>query len=268
MALRIGYDKIYGATITDTLGFTADNPGSNLIGPKRKAFARTSTTGGGVITISFDDLVDIDYVYMYRHNLQQADEWRVRLYDGTNQVYTSGSPIVVWQTGAAYDEWGWAQSYHFASNGPYSCDEVQITITEDSPNPDGYIEITQVMVGEYIEPAVNFDPGFDFGWDHDTDVERFQSGLQRGTIKNDDFHRRFACTFSHLTDAERASFSELFRQVGRRDQVFLSAFNAGTDPVVLIRDTTFAGRFTRGPRFTNDSRRFDQWTMSIEVEEG
>lgn len=173
---------------------------------------------------------------LWRHNLSGAATLRLKLYAGAGQagtlLYDSGaislgSIIPYGELVYGVDIYGaqlfenWPVASHviwFAAVLPLSF-ELQLT---DPANPDGYMQVSRLVLGGYFSPAVNFSRPFRMRWEDESTQERTDGGTLR-TDEREPF-RLFNFNLDSMNEAERAALMELLRQHAKNKTLFLSMF--------------------------------------------
>ena len=121
-----------------------------------------------------------------------------------------------------------------------STTSITIAISDPS-NPDGYIEASRLIVGDYWEPTYNLDIGASSGMVDSTSNSRTDAGDLVGD-RGYRF-RTMSLALSTLTAADRATLFKLFRNNGLSRGMFVSAYPASTDSE-LERDHQMYGKLT------------------------
>ena len=123
----------------------------------------------------------------------------------------------------------------------------RFTLT-DTNNPDGYLEVGRIFLGDYIEPSNNIDVGYviELASHARTKITR---GLQRITDEAEE-RLRVTLRLSSLTESEALlQFIALLLNIGSKDYVFLSIFPEYSDSLGEI--LTLYGRFVQLPSIRN-----------------
>lgn len=103
-----------------------------------------------------------------------------------------------------------------------------ITISISDPtNPDGYIEASRLIVGDYWEPTYNADIGASAGVTDMTTSSRSDAG---DSIADRSYRfRTMDIALSTLTTADRATLFKLLRSSGKSRGMFVSLYPQSTD---------------------------------------
>lgn len=173
------------------------------------------------------------------------------------KLYTlSGDVVAVLDTGAitvthAYDPpvgFSTIGSDSFAVGGgnyfstfftETTAQKVEIIITS-SGNPDGYIELSRIVLGKEVTFAIGVDKGITYGYSDSTKVVTTDAGdslADRGvTTKSLKF------SLSTMPAADKTIMHNLVRRVGNAIPVYISVFPSATDAEELINSQIY-GRF-------------------------
>lgn len=111
----------------------------------------------------------------------------------------------------------------------------------DPTNPDGYIEASRIIVGDYWEPTFNVDLGASAGVVDNTVNSRSDAGdliSDRGYM-----HRTLSMALSTLTTADRATLFKILRSNGMSRAMLVSLYPDSTDGQ-LERDHQLYGKLT------------------------
>ena len=168
-----------------------------------------------------------------RHNFSALATVQLVLKKSAAVVYDSGAvevgqtvPAGTWRAGI--DAYGGTYDARFETQiyskwfAPTAFDEYEITIT-DATNPAGYMQFGQLFLGLSFEPAYGMSYGMQMQWLEQTEHQRTDGGSLRseGTHAK---HRRISFALDWLGDADRRTVLGDFLSVGKRGDVFLSAY--------------------------------------------
>ena len=235
--LRIVYDNVLDdATLSASPALAATLPEDNLKTVCRSSVARTTSTAAQAILGTFSVSKLSSAFVLWRHNLTSDATVRLQLYSLANQTGT-----IVYDSGAIapYDgkrlgdlNWGldglgdsvfstWGVFWTVMWYPPTVFRSFRITIT-DSSNPAGYMEISRGLLGPYIEPTFNPIYGMSLAWDEDAVQERTDGG----TLHTDPAtpFRVLELNLRDLDESARPKFFEMTRQVGERNEFFISVY--------------------------------------------
>lgn len=135
----------------------------------------------------------------------------------------------------------------------------KITIT-DTGNSHGAIDISRAIVGEYFQPAWNFDWGYRWGWKEKSEIWDTDGGGPRCDAAVP--YRAGQFDIKNITEAERQTWMSIFRTVGvGRSDFLVCPFPTGTSQ--QIRDYSANAIFTELPDITGASLSNNQTTISL-----
>lgn len=218
-------------TVTPAPTITAEN----LQNERRERVCRVDGTTM-TIDVEFDAIRAVGGVVISHHNFSTPAKWRIEGWSGPNRTGTKTIdrpnqiiyPLFPWGdfawgsgvwAGNIYSEW--AASYAVAWLAESSVRSMRITVT-DPLNPAGYLEAARLRVGRVIEPDVNFNWGAELGWVDPSSQQRTRGG---SLISSDEStYRRMSLRLDWLNEEDRAEVLEVARTVGRRRDVFVSAY--------------------------------------------
>ncbi len=173
---------------------------------------------------------------LWRHNLSAGATIQLTLFEGQNfdvsvlldETIFLGDGIPAWGENAwGTFQWGgsvfadWPVAFTVLWFDQVSPQSFLVRVT-DTGNPDGYYDISRLVIGPAIEPLYGMNWGANCYWTEDSTQERTDGG----TLRTDaaDPYRRWQLELPHLTDGERSSIMEMLRMAGRRGDLFLSCF--------------------------------------------
>src|SRR5690606_30248255 len=132
----------------------------------------------------------------------------------------------------------------------------------DTGNPDGYLQIVQIMFGPYVSPE--FNPGYGVETEYIEDVEQLETDSQSlrsegsGTVK-----RQVSFALGWVTEADRAILIREMLRNGMRHPIFVSVYpGEGGD---LERDHQFIGK--RMSPLSTRHHAPGLWAQSVEIRE-
>jgi len=233
------------ATISpNSANFSPELPASNVGLQGRTRVARTTDTNEMAFTIDFGSANTVNSAALVRHNLTSAATWRVRLYSAANLggtlVYDSGSVSAL--SGA--DSFVEDNQYSYMWFTGVTAMSALVSLN-NSGNPDGYLQLARIVLGEYITATVNASFGAEFGWDEDTR----QTRTTGGSLRSDDLatYRTLKCDLRELTEAERDAWQAGSFYVGKRRDFLVSLYPG--DSGNRERDNTVLCKFIDMPTF-------------------
>jgi hypothetical protein len=244
--VRIIYRNLVDeATLTASPAMVATLPVSHLQTDAREEVARSVGLASQTIDIATAAPQVIMGCVLYRGNFTSAATWRVRVYDtpamGT-LLYDSGSllvnppkPLGDLQWGieplgtTIYDGWGYTVSELWIP--PVVASFTRLTL-DDAANPDGFMQLSRVFLGAYLEPEYMPAPGMSMQRKETTKQERSAGGT---------LHTEAGAQFRALTvggrfipETTRANLSTMEGEVGMRKDVYVSVYPDQRD--ALARD--------------------------------
>lgn len=193
-------------------------------------------------------------ITLWRHNLTAGATWRARLWSGENQtgdlLYDSGTVAPIQPKSLGDLEWGvdplgaslftgWKSSFSTLWFGAVSARSWRVDL-DDPDNTDGFIQATRLMIGSHISARYNFSYGLTLQWRDRTEQQRTDAGSMR-VIEREPY-RQMRLALEFLRSDERPTWLDIGRRIGRRENVFVSAYpERGT---ALERDHAFLARLT------------------------
>ena len=187
--LRIGYqNRAASAALVASPDAVTTMPVTYLQTSMRgKVFRSTSTAAQDFILDWGGTAYDLNMVAFNRTNLVDGDTWRIQLYSDvarTISLYDS-TTVAVFASGLFS---GW--DYSFCSlYFPLMSGVKAIKITVNSPtNPAGYMQMSSLFVGQYIEAQYNPVYGMSFGFGTDEQGERRREGALDMVVNSDAQH--------------------------------------------------------------------------------
>jgi hypothetical protein len=190
---------------------------------------------------------------LWRHNLSSEASLRVRLWDGANQsgnlVYDSGTvnalpPKSIGDLRLGIDPLGanlfteWEIAYSTVWWSEVAAQSFQLDVSDGS-NSDGYLEAARLYLGLALAPTSNFERGWSVRWADPSEQTRTAGGTVRTLAREP--YRVLELDLELLSAADRSRWFDMQRSVGKRKDVFVSAFpeeGGGKE-----RDHAFAAKF-------------------------
>lgn len=226
------------ATLTAAPAMLASLPVTNLQDQTRARVARTDgLPATQTIYGNWPAPKPISAFAIVRHNLSAAATVRFRAWDGEDQTGTllrDSGAVQLGEDIPGYGEFAYGMVPYGASvfsDWPvafysYWFDVViarsfQIDIT-DVGTVAGYMEASRLFVGKYFEPLVNFNWNGDCHWEEDSTQERTGGGTLRTDAKPP--YRVWQFNLDYLTSGERATLMQICRQIGLRNDLFISMY--------------------------------------------
>ena len=101
-------------------------------------------------------------------------------------------------------------------------------IVTSSGNPDGYIEVGRVLIGNAWSPEHNAEYGATIGHVDDSEINRTAGGQY---VDRRGMHKTISFDLRYLSDSDRSELSSIVRRNGKRSPVFLSMYPDETDEI-------------------------------------
>lgn len=247
-------------------------PVSNLKKTNRSYVFRTTSTADQSITGNLAGGQPLSAFVLSRHNI--TGTVRLRLYP---QNYQQGTVLYDSTALSAIDPLPWG-SFVWGTNEwglPYNdglpdnyvlffdsvlCASFQIDIV-DASNADGYFEVNRLFLGQATQVTYNMSWGASLKWEEDTKQIRTDGG----TLYSEPSlpYRKLKFNLQWLTEDDRAFISEKLRTVGKRKDIFVSAYPDNTD--AKFNEYSFVGKFSSLPSFTHIFN--NNFSSDYEIEE-
>ncbi|UTD54911.1 hypothetical protein [Halomonas sp. MS1] len=233
--LRIIFDNVHdAATLTATSEASPLLPIENTQRSGRSYVWRSLDTTQQVITGSLDGPLSINGAVIYQHNLTNLAKVRVEYLRRGDVVYDSGEliaaeliPLGEWVAGI--DPWGGSQVNSLPNvqlsvwSPSFFVDSYRITI-DDPANPDGFIQVQRIAVGDYFSPKFNaaYEPVLDWV---DTSEHRKTEGGSLNTVGGS-LSRRLTIDLNFLDSSDRSKLTLKALKSGKTSDVFISLYPA------------------------------------------
>ena len=247
-------------------------PVANLKKTNRSYVFRSTSTANQSITGNYSGGQYVSALALSRHNLTGTVRFRIfsQQYQSGTVLYDSGALVV-----SNFEAWGdfiwgsnaWGQEFddELPSNYVLFFDEVlgasfQLDI-DNTANADGYFEIARMFQGIVFQPTTNMSWKASLTWDEDTKQIRTDGG----TLYSEPSlpYRKLKFSLDWLTEQDRFTLSERMRVIGKRKDIFVSAYPDSTD--LKYNEYAFVGKFTKLPVFSHNH--VGNFTSSYEIEE-
>lgn len=269
----------------------------NLKLPQRSKVARTTSNASQLITTQFAAPRTVSAIVLGRHNFVSGMTLRFKLYDSTpTLLHDSGNLTISGSAGTGTPEWTWGclipgcttefkwgtvpwggetseTNFEPSLNYVYWIDEnnpvdilpidnvIKVEITILGGTSLAYYEVGRLIVGNFIEPTYNFSYGHGLTWDESTRQFRTESGSLRSDASLP--YRRFEFDIGTISEADRETLQDGFRDVGMRKDFFMSAFPCDT-AAAKLEDFSFIGKLTKIPTFTEFVHNYYKSKYTIE----
>jgi hypothetical protein len=231
----LGESHLDGVTLTATSA-AGDYAVSNLVSTQPGKKWRSTSAAAQTITGDLGEDKRVNGFVLYAHNLSNDGSATVQLTlsndsGHTDQVYDSSieatDPLYGWGEGpygmegyGGYSNEGWQQQFTTIWIASTQVARYFRVIITDTANSDNYVEAGRVKLGQYID--VRFRHGYDMGWSETTEITRTRGGALRSD--NRPPYRFANITTAVLDKINEGDLLEVFRAVGKRDDVVWSAF--------------------------------------------
>lgn len=233
-ALRIIYKNLFDDydTLTQLVGSTAGGfPLTNLVDDTKSKTWRSTNLLSPKIKITWAAIQTLSGVALAFSNLITGSIFRITLYNATiggtllldtgavGVNYSYDAPIGFSSIGSASYAYGGGANVaaFFATTSGVRRMEIEFT---SAGNPDGYIELSRIITGEYWEPEKGASYGASVAFVDSTTGQRTSAGglvTDRGTI-----HREMSFSLGAMNATDRANLNNLFRSVGNSQPLFIS----------------------------------------------
>lgn len=272
--LRIVSDNLtLSSTITLTSGSTAAGFSLDSLKTFKKGSVWRSVGTTATVQVAFSSDKTVGCVAMPFCNLSKTATMTVQLYNSGGTLvatYTSNpcAPFAQLSTAQWQNLPSGVNSYAYGGGTcarawftKTACRSVRVTIS-DSSNPQGYLELSNLIVGDYWEPTYNTSFGLVVGYEDSSKQQRTEAGsliTDIGTIA-----KKFTFELKYLTTDDRNKLLEIVRYNSVRYPVFVSAFPLDTD---MEREGLYQiyGKFTSNPLINHPM--FSIYATSIDITE-
>lgn len=228
------------ATLTVSPAAVSTLPVTNLQDQTRSKIWRSTSTADQTISGEFATATTVMAFVFYRHNLTNLATIRFQLYAGA-----AGTGTLLYDSTAVAIGTFLAERFYVAWFVGGAARSFKVII-HDPTNPDGYVQATRLVVGSYFEPVINMSRGLQLSWPEASKQQRTDGG----TLRTDGFepNRRWVIKLELLTEEERTTLLQIARDVGLRQDFFVSCFP--TVGGATERDYAGLVKFTQIPVLT------------------
>lgn len=192
---------------------------TNLQNQTRARLWRSTSAAAQTIYGDWASNQTLSSVVLARSNLSTGAELTLKLYSGAGQsgslLYDSTAQTKTGNLDWGYRDFGW----WFTPTSGVRSFSLKV---DDTANDDGYVEASRLVLGTYFEPVRNMSYGLALDWKEDSKQERTEGGTLRTDGKSP--FRGWSFHLGRLTETERASILSIARNVGVRDDLYLSCF--------------------------------------------
>lgn len=199
-----------------------------------------STSTSATLTVGWSTGERIGCVALPHTNLSQAATIRVRLYSdaGATLISDTGPILACPATPVKIRGWGasaagvMAYAYGGGSAArvwfePVSGVKQVVIDISDPGNAAGYVEASQLVVGDYWSPQYTADVGVSLAPRDLSTVDRRDSGDQSSKVGTR--HREMSITLSNMHGADRSVLLSILRSNGVTCPIFFSLFPESSD---------------------------------------
>jgi len=268
--MRIIFDNLHDdSTLTAT---SEALPVSYTQRSGRSYVWRSTSTAEQVITGTLATPGYINSIILLRYNFSVTATVRIELllsgsvvYDSTQRFPSELKPLGQWVVGV--DPWGSSNlallpAKQFAVWLPQVvlCDSYRITIN-DANNPDGYLELGRIFIGQYYSPQYNPAYGMSLEWQDFGENVRTESGSLRTVGKGSARSMSF-----DLEVLERQGFEELtlkLTRAGKESDAYITMYPEQEG--VLEAAHAFVAK--RASNYSTGNDRFRNWRSALTFEE-
>jgi len=190
---------------------------------------RSTSLSSQTITSTFAAATTVSAVALAFTNLHAGSTVRVKLYtetadvvpvmdSGVQELYYAYDPPEGFSTIGLIAFAHGGGTYFSMFFNDYAIKKCEIIITS-AANPDGYIEIGRVIIGDRFEPTYNARAGVDFTYPETTTVKRTKAGDQvvnRGTQT-----KQIGFDLEFMPDSDRQTMASIIRRSGLHEPIFI-----------------------------------------------
>lgn len=189
-----------------------------------------------------------------RHNLGANGLRQVELFNGEELVYDSGPvptalliPAGIWQAGI--DPWHATYNDRLPTGlsatvlwlpSSYIITRYRITVS-DYGNPDGYLQISRILLGLTFSPTYNINWSPKITWQESGEHKITEGGSLR-SIGRGDLRRKFDLNLDWLNDADRQQFITKMGQAGIGADVLVSLYPEASSIMQELEGTMLCRR--------------------------
>lgn len=249
-------------------------PAANMQDVGRSVVWRSTGKTAEAIYILLPSAMALDTVALIRSNLTGTAQWNVHFYSDaawTTLLDESGGLTAV--PSSPYTEFGWGyaglggdrsfpqQSVYWRPASTPNVRSIKIDLV-DTANPEGYIEVSRLVVGKRWSPNNNFSYKAKLSF---LDQGR-QARSEDGTLRSDAgaSSRRLAFNLDWMNDADRAYFGEIQRYCGLKRDLLASLY-PGDATYFRLAQYTMLAKFVAPTQMSIES--LARHSAPIEMEE-
>lgn len=260
-------------SFTHTVGTTASGfPVSNMLDNIKSKVWRSTAATTQTLQVTWAASKIIDAIALAFTNLISGSTVRIILYNaevGGTTLYDSGVMTLSYnyKNPAGFSTIG-VSSFAFGGGTYFSHFFTQQTTVRrmtvtivSSGNPDGYIEVSRLIVGKSWEPDYNPDFGLTWEYDDASEVVRTDAGDQ--IVNRGAQSKALSFNLNHLSFDDKRYFTEILKQNGSHEPVFASVLPDETGE--LLQSGQIYGRFDQSNMRYIDYSRFGSSVRISEI---
>lgn len=269
--LQLLIDNLHdGATLTATsealaISYTQDQ--------RRDYVWESDDLADQVITGLLDQAHYADVFAISRYNFTAAATVKLVLYNSGTEVYNSGAepvaqfiPAGIWRAGID----GWMATYNDLLPAQMLVIDIPLVIFDryeitlsDPANPDGFLHVSRIAIGQLYEAEVNFSNGAQIEWIENIEHTRMSGG---GLYSSGDIGsraRRLKVDLDWLNQTERLDLDVRLTGAGQGRDMLVRAYPESGGAYELIH--TFFAKRTSALSFTHSYH--DNFNLPLVLEE-
>jgi len=206
---------------------------SNLQLSRKENIWRSTSIESVSISGTFSVAQALNCFVLAGHNISSAGLIRLKLRLNGQVIYDSGDyapanpiPAGIWRAGvdpfgSTYDDQLNTKMVRIWLPELMVTDEFEVTI-QDPNNPDGYVEASRLLMGQFITPDWNLSFGGGVNW-VDTSQHILMEGGCLETAKGI-LRRQFTFSLDHLSESDRIRLEVDLAMRGKSTDVFVSLY--------------------------------------------
>lgn len=232
------------------------------------------TSNSEKVTVTWEDAPKIiSGVALPMNNLIKGSTVRITVFSlstSTTPIYDSGAiPIAFsYKIPPGFSSIGSA-SFGYGGGNYFSAffDEVigrkvEIDITTPTSNPDGFIELSRVVIGRAFRPSIGADRDVSIGFIDNSKSITTDAGSR--IVNRRPKFKTIRFNLSVIAEPDRAQFNQILNEAGSSGLVFISMFpNMTTDPEKIVNGQIY-GIVSNNVLFKDITVGFSQSNIQIE----
>lgn len=271
--LRIIHNNIADTVATQTasteaVGYLVTNTRRDTKGLVWRTTTRTATT-----TLTWATNQTLNSVVLAFTNLTGAATIRIRLYSDTAATVLLSDTGTVTAVPAVLDTINTASvgNFRYSYGGGTTARRYvtrQTTVRSmiidlsDAANPDPYIEVSRLIIGDYWSPVYNTSFGISLGIVDNSEHSRTQAGNLLTEVGS--LHKTLSLELNYLTNTDRNTLFTILRTNAKRRALYVSVFPEDDDPNKEVIHQIY-GRLTNVASITHPQ--FSVYASSLDIEE-